>query len=147
MKDGEAWCVAVHGIAKSQTQLSNWTITIVKQVCFIPPYSDRFLEWPLTYSGLPELTHLKRPWCWEKLKAGGEGDNRGWGGWMASPTQWTRVWVSFGSSWWSGKTGLLQSMGSQRIRHNWATELDWKVYSLLFWYTYTLWNDCHNQSH
>ena len=47
-----------------------------------------------------ELTHLKRPWCWERLKAGGEGDDRGWDGWMASLTQWAWVWVNSGS--WQG---------------------------------------------
>ena len=65
----------------------------------------------------------KRPWCGERLKAGGEGDDRGWDGWMASPTQWTWVWASSGSWWWTGKPGMLQSMGSQRVRHNWATGL------------------------
>ena len=65
----------------------------------------------------------KRPWCWERLKAGGEGDHRGWGGWMASPTQWTWVWVSSGSWWWTGKPGMLQSMGLQR--QDCATELNW----------------------
>ena len=65
----------------------------------------------------------KRPWCLERLKAGGEGDDSGWDGWMASPTQWTWVWVSFGSWWWTGKPGMLQTMGSQRVRHDWATEL------------------------
>ena len=58
-----------------------------------------------------ELTHWKRPWCRERLKAGGEGDGRGWDGWMASPTQWTWVWVTSGSWWWTGKPGVLQSMG------------------------------------
>ena len=62
-----------------------------------------------------ELTHLKRPWCWERLKAGGEGDDRGWDGWMASPTQWTGVRVNSGSWWWTGRPGVLQSMGSQRV--------------------------------
>ena len=71
-----------------------------------------------------ELTQWKRPWCWAILKAGGEGDNRGWDGWMASPTWWTRVWVSSGS-WWTGKPGVLQSMGWQRVGHDWATELNW----------------------
>ena len=70
-----------------------------------------------------ELTHWKRPWCWERLKAGGEGDNRGWDGWMASPTQWTWVWVNSGSWWWTGKPGMLQFMGSQRVGHDWTTEL------------------------
>ena len=72
-----------------------------------------------------ELTHWKRPWCWERLKAGGEGGNRGWDGWMASPTQWTWVWASFGNWWQTGKPGMLQSMGSQRVVHNWVTELNW----------------------
>ena len=71
-----------------------------------------------------ELTHLKRPWCWERLRAGGEGDDRGWDGWMASPTQWTWVWVDSGSWWWIGKPGVLQLMGSQRVRHDWANELE-----------------------
>ena len=72
-----------------------------------------------------ELTHLKRPWCWERLKAGEEGDDRAWDGWMASPTQWTWVWVDSGSWWWTGRPGVLQFMGSQRIGHGWATELNW----------------------
>ena len=61
----------------------------------------------------------------DSLKAGGEGDNRGWDGWMASRTQWTWAWISSGSWWWTGKPGMLQSMGSQRVRHDWATELNW----------------------
>ena len=72
-----------------------------------------------------ELTHCKRPWCWERLKAGGEGDDRGWDGWMASLIQWTWAWVSSRSWWWTRKPGVLQSMGSQRVRHDWATELNW----------------------
>ena len=72
-----------------------------------------------------ELTHWKRPWCWERWKAGGEGDDRGWDGWMVSLTWWTVVWVSSGSWWWIGKPGVLQSMGSQWIRHDLATELNW----------------------
>ena len=61
---------------------------------------------------------------WERLKAG-EGDDRRWDGWMASPTQWTWVWVNSGSWWWTGRPGVLQSMGSQTVGHNWATELNW----------------------
>ena len=72
-----------------------------------------------------ELTHLKRPWCWERLKAGSKGDNRGWDGWMASPTQWTWVWVNSGSWWWTGRPGVLWSMGLQRVGHDWATKLNW----------------------
>ena len=73
-----------------------------------------------------ELTHLKRPWCWERLKAGGEGDDRGWDGGMASPIQWTWVWVSSGNWWWTGKPGMLQSMRSQRVmteQLNWLTDM------------------------
>jgi len=71
-----------------------------------------------------ELT-LEKTLIWERLKTGGEGDNRGWDGWMASLTQWTWVWVSSGSWWWTGKPGVLQSMGTQGVRHDWATELNW----------------------
>ena len=71
-----------------------------------------------------ELTHWKRPWCWERLKAGGEGADRGWDGGMASPTQRTWVWVNSRSWWWMRRPGVLQSMGLQR-EHNWATELNW----------------------
>ena len=73
-----------------------------------------------------ELTHLKRAWCWERLRAW-EGDERSWDGWMASPTQWIWIWVNSGSWWWTGRPGMLQSMGSQRVRHDWATELKWIV--------------------
>ena len=71
-----------------------------------------------------ELNHLKRPWCWERLRVGGEGDDREWYGWMASPTQWTWVWVDSGSWWWTGRPSMLWFMGSQRVRHDWATELN-----------------------
>ena len=70
-----------------------------------------------------ELTHWKRLWCWEGLGAGGEGDDRGWDGWMASPTWWTWVWMNSGSWWWTGRPGMLQFMGLQRFGHDWATEL------------------------
>ena len=72
-----------------------------------------------------ELTHWKRPWWWEELGAGGEGDDRGWDGWMASPTRWAWVWVNSGDLWWTGRPGVLRFMGSQRVGHNWATELNW----------------------
>ena len=71
-----------------------------------------------------ELIHWKRPWCWEWVKVGGEGDNRGWDGWMAS-TWWPWVWASSGSWWWTEKPGVLQSVGSQRVGHDWATGLNW----------------------
>ena len=85
--------------------------------------------------------------CWERLKVWGAGDSRGWDGWMASPTQWTRVWVGSRSWWWTGRPGVLQSMGSQRVRHNWATELNWAelIYSLQIYITEcVIWNIWRN---
>ena len=71
-----------------------------------------------------ELTHWKRPWCWEGLGAGGEGDDRGWRGWMASLTRWIWVWVNSRSWWWTGRPGVLRFMWSQRVGHDW-TGLNW----------------------
>ena len=72
-----------------------------------------------------EPTHWKRPWCWKRLRAG-EGDNRGWDGWMASLTQWTWVWVNSGGWWWTGRPGMLQSMGSK----SWIQFSNWTATSL-----------------
>ena len=94
-----------------------------------PEYSlERLmLKLKLQYFGhlIWKLTPWERPWCWERLKGGGEGDNRGWDGWMVSLTQWIWVWTSSGSWWWTGKPGVLQSMGMQSARHDWATMLNW----------------------
>ena len=79
-----------------------------------------------------ELTHWKRPWCWEGLGAGGEGDDRGWDGWLASPTRWTWVWAGSGRQWRSGKPSMLQSLGSQgRTRLSDWTGLNWDGAGLL----------------
>ena len=96
------------------------------------------LRLKLQYFGHPseELTHWKRPWCWEGLGAGGEGDDRGWDGWIASPTWWTWVWVDSGSWWWTGRPGVLWFMGSQKVRHDWATELNWNICYLKFKFTW-----------
>ena len=90
---------------------------------------SRYWSWNSNILGTwcEELTHWKRLWCCERLKAGGDKEDRGWDGWMASPTQWTWVWVSSGSWWWTGKPGVLQSMRSQRVRHDWVTELNWNI--------------------
>ena len=89
-------------------------------------------SWPWTWSSssrpgasCEELTHWKRLWCWEGLGAGEEGDDKGWDGWMASLTWWTWVWVNSGSWWWTGRPGVLRFMGSQRVEHDWVTELNW----------------------
>ena len=121
----ELWCwrrlLRVPWTARRSNQ------SILKEIS--PDYSLEGLMLKLKLNTLAtwceELTHLKRPWFWERLKAGGERDNRGWDGWMASPTQWTRVWVNSGSWWWTGRPGVLQSMWSQRVGHDWATELNW----------------------
>ena len=78
-----------------------------------------------SFGHLMQRADLKWPWCWEGLGAGGEGDDRGWDGWMASPTQWTWVWVDSRSWWWTGRPGMLRFLGSQWVRHDWATELNW----------------------
>ena len=90
--------------------------------------TDAEVEAPLlglTLLRCEEPTHWKSPWCWERLRAGGEGDNRGWNGWMLSPTQWTWVWVNSKSLWWTVRPGVLQSMGLQRLKNDWATEPNW----------------------
>ena len=91
-------------------------------------------QWCWSYNtlanGYEEQTHWKILWCWERLRVGGEGDDRGWDGWMASPTQWTWVWVNSGSWWWTGRPGVLWFMGSQRVGHDWATELNWRCWRL-----------------
>ena len=81
--------------------------------------------WWYVATSCEELTHWKRLWCWEGLGAGGEGDDRGCDGWMASLTRWTWVWVNSGNWWWTGRPGVLRFMGSKRIGHDWATELNW----------------------
>ena len=114
----ELWCwrrfLRVLWTAKRSNQ------PILKEINSEYSLEGLMLKLKLQYFGTwcEELTPWKRLWCWERLKAGGEGDDRGWDGWMASPTWWTWVW------WWTGKPGVLQSMGLQRIRHNWATELN-----------------------
>ena len=80
-----------------------------------------------------ELPHWKRPWCWERLKAGEEGGDGGWDGCMASLTQWTWVWTSSGSGWWTGKPGVLQPMGSQRVGQEWVNWIDFQSLSPGWW--------------
>ena len=74
--------------------------------------NDAKAETPVLWPPHAELTHWKRLWCWEGLGARGEGDNRGWDGWMASLTRWAWVWMNSGSWWWTGRPGVLRFMGS-----------------------------------
>ena len=85
--------------------------------------TDAEAETPILWP--PDAKNWKRPWCWERLEARGEGDNRGWDGWMALLTQWTWVWVNSRGWCWTGRPGVLQSMRLQRVGHNWVTELGW----------------------
>ena len=78
-----------------------------------------------------ELTHWKRPWCWERLKAGGKGDGRGRDGWMASPTWWTWVWVNSGSWWWTGKPGIHGVAKSQTRLSDWTELTHYKLITMI----------------
>ena len=98
--------------------------SLLKQINPEYPLEGLTLKLKLYYlaTWCEEPTHWKRPGCWGRLRAGGEGSNRGWDGWMASSTQWTWVWANSGRQWSTGKPGMLQSMGLQRVRHDWVTE-------------------------
>ena len=119
----ELWCwrrlLRVPWTARRSNQ------SILKEIG--PQYHWKDWCWSWNSNTLPtwyvELTHLKRPWCRERLKVGGEGDSRGWDGWMASPSQWTWVWINSRSWSWTGRPGKLQSMGSQKVEYDWVTEL------------------------
>ena len=121
----ELWCwrrlLRVPWTARSSNQ------SILKEIS--PGCSLEGLMLKLNSSSLAtwckESTLWKRPWCWERLMAR-EGDDKEWNDWMESLTLWTWVWVSSGSRWWTGKLGMLHSMVSERGRHNWGNELNWK---------------------
>ena len=121
----ELWCW--RRLLRVPCTARRYNQSILKEIS--PEYSLKGWCWSWNSNTLAtwykELTHLKRPWCWERLRAGGEGDDRGWDGWMASPTRWTWVWVDSGSWWWTGRPGVLQFMGSQRVRRDWETGLNW----------------------
>ena len=104
------------------------------------------LKLKLQYFGhLMQRTHWKRPWWWERLKAGEEGDDREWDGWMASVTRWKWVWASSGSWWWTGKPGVLQSVGLQS-RTRLSDWIELNVYLNLFPALNSLCNTHHNLS-
>ena len=106
--------------------LMDWSTRGFPVLHQLPGFAQTRVHWlDILATWCEELTHWKRSWCWEGLRAGGEGGNRGWDGWMASLTQWTWAWVDSWSRWWTGRPGVLRFMGSQRIRHDWATELNW----------------------
>ena len=130
----ELWCwrrlLRVSGTARRSNQ------SILKEIS--PEYSSEglMLKLKLQYFGhlMWRTDSFGKTLMWDRLKVGGEGDDRGWDGWMASPMQWTWLWVGSGSWWLTGKPGMLQSMGLQRVGHDWVTELNWtelSVYMLI----------------
>ena len=129
----ELWCWRSLLRVPWTARRSNWSI--LKEISPGCSLEGLMLRLKLQYFGTSceELTHLKRPWCWEGLGAAGEGDNRGWDGWMASRTRWTWVWVNSGSWWRTGRPGVLRFMGSQRVGHDWVTELNWCSFVLGWW--------------
>ena len=122
------WCFWTVVLDKTAENLSDSKIIPVNpkgnQFWLFFERTDTEVGTPILCTWCEELTHWKRPWCWERLKAGGEWDDRGWNGCMVSPTRWTRVWASSGCLWWPGKSGMLQYVGSQRVRHDWETKLN-----------------------
>ena len=109
-----------------------WTVVLEKTPKRKSVLNTHWKDWCWSWNSYTlttwckELTKWKRPWCWGRLKAEGEGDDRQWDGWMASPTWWTWVGASSGvGDGQMGKPGVLQSTGSQKVRHDWATELNW----------------------
>ena len=105
------------------TEITLWKIAVFQnktlESCWHRSFGVRLLGSSSTSTKLNGFV------CWEGLRAGGEGDNRGWDGWMASLTRWTWVWVNSGSWWWTGRPGVLWFTGPQRVGHDWATELNW----------------------
>ena len=123
------WCFWIVVLEKTLESPLDWrrsNQSILKEINPNILWKDWWWSWNSNtlVTWWEELSHWKRPWCWERLTVGREGDSRGWDGWMTSQTRWTWVWASSWSWWWTGRPGALQSMGSQRVRHNWATELN-----------------------
>ena len=122
--DFELWCWRLLRVPWTARR-SNQSILKISPGCSLERMR---LKLQLQYFG-----HLTRSWLIGKdsdageggVGAGGKGDDRGWDGWMASPTRWTWVWVNSRSWWWTGRPGVLRFMGSQRVGHDWVTELNW----------------------
>ena len=96
--------------------------------------NDAEAETPILWPPLWRTDSLeKKPWCWERLKAGGVENDRGWYGLMASQTQWTWVWTNSRSYWWTGNLGVLESMGSQSDTTEWLIWTASSIYPILLW--------------
>ena len=115
------WTVVLEKTLESPLNSKQINQSILKEIspeCSLEGLMLKLATW------CEEVTHWKSPRCWERLKAG-EGGDRGWDGWMASLTQWTSIWANCRSWWWTGRPGVLLSMGWQWLRHDWVTELNW----------------------
>ena len=127
----ELWCrrrlLRVLWTARSSNQ------SILEEVSPERSLEGLMLKLKLQYFGhlMGRAEHSKRLWCWERLKASGEGNDREWDGWMALPTQWTWVWINSRSSWWTGRLGMLLSMGLQRVWYDCVTEVNWLTNSFI----------------
>ena len=141
----ELWCwrslLRIPWTARRSTQ------SILKEIS--PEYSLEHWCWRWNSNTLAtwceELTSFKRPWCWERLKAGGDGDDRGWVGWVSSLTQWTWEWVNSGSWCWTGGLVCCSPLALQRVGHDWVTELNWAILGVLICSelnTFSCWR-CH----
>ena len=112
----------------SASKISMWqTSSFLQELAHI---SGVYLDF-LTITCIPLLCHIQFLYA-TLLKSGGEGDNKERDGWMASLTRWTWVWASSGSWWWTEQSGVLQSIGLQRVRYDWVTELNWTDAILLY---------------
>ena len=124
----ELWCwrrlLRVPWTARRSNQ------SILKKICPQYPMEGLILKLKFQYLGhlMQRTDLLEHTLMLGKIEAGGKGDDRGWDGWMASLTQWPWVWACSGSWWWTGKPGVHQSMGSQKVRYDWVTELNWTWY-------------------
>ena len=129
----EVWCwrrlLRVPWTARRSNQ------SILKEISPGISLEGMLLKLKLQYFGhlMRRVDSLEKTWCWEGLGAGGEGDDKGWDGWMTSPTRWTWVWVNSWSWWWTGRPSVLRFVGSQRVGHDWATELNWTELKVKLW--------------
>ena len=114
-----------------------WTLNFQMFKLVLEKEEEPEIKLPTSAGSLKKQESSRKTSISAVLRAGGEGDERGWDGWTASPTRWTWVWVDSGSWWWTGRPGVLWFMGSQRVEHDWATEMNWT--ELLYWLHQSLW--------
>ena len=122
---GLSLCLFINDMFPSLLCTSHPTFSFLWHLTTFFGRNDAKAETPVLWPPHEKGWLIGRLWCWEGLGSGGEGDDRGWDGWMASLTRWTWVWVNSGRWWWTGRPGVLWFMGSQRAGHDWVTELNW----------------------